>query len=114
MEVHMLEGLWTVEFRTNLGSFGYGVGVFVSNRILGGDSSYYYDGAVKIEGESVTGELKVINYSGQMPSVFGNLTNFSIKFSGTLPRGPEFAFSGYLKENPNMKITIKGRKRSDL
>jgi len=38
----MIEALWSVNFETSLGMYGFGVAVFETNRILGGDREKAY------------------------------------------------------------------------
>lgn len=44
----MIEALWSAEFTSNVGNFGAGVAVLETDRILGGDSQYYYVGNYQI------------------------------------------------------------------
>lgn len=104
-----LEGLWTVIFQSNFQTFGSGVAVFVKDRLLGGDTSYYYDGNVKIEGDRVEASVKVVRFNKAGIAIFGNLDAFNLKVSGNVSTS-EFALHGNMVEQPNMKITIKGKK----
>ena len=40
----MLEGLWTVEFRSSIGNTGYGTVTFDGRKARGGTAGYYYVG----------------------------------------------------------------------
>ena len=51
------EGLWTVFFQTNFQTIGSGVVVFVKNRMLGGDASYYYTADVMIEEKKIQADI---------------------------------------------------------
>lgn len=113
--LNKLQGLWTVEFVSNFGTLGYGVAVFVSNRILGGDNQYFYVGDVSVSAEnmSATADIKVTLFNKVFGSIFGDIDTFNLKVSGKIEE-PKIELKGYMIENPNLKITIKCSKRSDL
>jgi hypothetical protein len=105
-----LEGLWTVSFQSNFQTVGTGVVVFNHDRLLGGDSYYYYDGIISMQGENradVT--VKVVRFNKEGMAIFGNLDSFNLKVSGEIAV-PKMALHGHMVEQPNMKITIKGEK----
>jgi hypothetical protein len=109
-----LEGLWTVFFQSNFQTIGSGVAVFLhDDRILGGDTSYYYDGKVKIEGSRAEASIKVVRFNKTLMSIFGNLDSFTLKVSGDIA-APEMELHGNMVEQPNMKITIKGKKITNV
>ena len=103
------EGLWTVFFQTNFQTIGSGVVVFVKNRMLGGDASYYYTADVMIEEKKIQADIKVVRFNKAGMAIFGNLDLFNLKVAGDVT-GNEFALHGYMVEAPNMKITVKGKK----
>ncbi len=105
-----LEGLWKVFFQSNFQTIGSGVAVFLNDRILGGDSSYYYDGSVKIQGNKAEANINIVRFNkGGMPSIFGNLDSFSLMVSGDIG-ATDIELHGNMVQQPNMKITIKGKK----
>lgn len=108
-----VEGLWTVSFHSNFQTFGTGVAVFVQDRILGGDAAYYYDGNVKIQGNRAEASIKVVRFNKAGMAIFGNLDSFNLKVSGDIT-APEMELHGNMVEQPNMKITIKGKKISNI
>ncbi len=104
-----LEGLWTVSFQSNFQTFGTGIAVFKDDRLLGGDSFYYYDGQVIVEGNFVTVSIKIVRFNKEGMAIFGNLDSFNLKISGDItPASMEL--HGNMVEQPNMKITIKCKK----
>jgi hypothetical protein len=107
----MLEGLWTVDFISNLGEQGAGVIVFKGNQILGGDSAYLYSGSYTSGGNDVKGKIVVKHYAGIPYSIFGNLKEFEVIVSGKIQQ-PLMEVSGHLVGNPNMKITARCTKRT--
>ena len=109
----MLEALWSVEFVSTLGRSGGGVVVFETGRVFGGDGQYYYLGNYKVEGEIASGEAEITHYSGQPLSVFGPMEKFRIKVSGKL-QAPIMELTGYLVDNPSIKIVMRLTKRADL
>jgi hypothetical protein len=101
-----LEALWSVEFVSNLGSFGAGVIVLETERAFGGDSQYYYLGKFKVVHETLQAEITATHFFGQANSVFGNLKQFTVILSGKYAEHA-FELQGYLKENPNLKIGVR-------
>jgi hypothetical protein len=108
-----LDGLWTVSFLSNFQSFGTGVAVFVGGRILGGDSSYYYDGKVNIKDNTGEATIEVVRFNKAGIAIFGNLDSFNLKVSGNLLT-PDMELHGNMVEQPNMKITIKCKKITNI
>jgi hypothetical protein len=68
-----IEGLWTVSFQSNFQTFGTGVAVFMHDRILGGDSNYYYDGKVNLQGNMVEARIKVVRFNKERYGDFRQL-----------------------------------------
>lgn len=111
----MLEALWSVEFGSNVGSFGAGVAVFETGRVLGGDSTFMYVGNYKTDNGVVHAEIHVTKYNNlsNMQSIFGPLTSFNLNVSGKAdPK--EMVFIGSVIEQPQLKITIKAVRRVEL
>jgi hypothetical protein len=44
----MISGLFSAEYKSNLGGAGCGVAVFSGNAVHGGDASHYYRGKPRI------------------------------------------------------------------
>src|SRR5208282_1324808 len=57
--VLMVEGLWTVEFRSSTGNTGYGTVVFDGKKAMGGTAGYYYFGDYQVEGDTLNASLRV-------------------------------------------------------
>jgi len=108
----MNPSFWTVEFSTELSSGG-GVIIFLSGRILGGDATYYYNGTVLKEGETITCNIDVRAFREGPPSVFGQQQSMRITASGKY-KEPIMILDGHLITDPNKKITITCTKRFDL
>lgn len=106
-----LEGLWTVSFQSNFQTFGTGVVVFIEDkdRILGGDSHYYFDGNIKVLDNKAEANIKVVRFNKAGMAIFGDLDSFNLKVSGDIA-ATDIELHGNMVEQPNMKITIKGKK----
>ncbi len=111
----MLEALWSVEFGSNVGSFGAGVAVFETGRVLGGDSAFMYVGNYKTDNGVVYSDIRVTKYNNLsgMQSIFGPLTSFNLKVSGKAD-AREMVLTGSVVENPQLQITIKAARRVEL
>ncbi len=106
-----LEGLWTVYFR--LGFFGTGVAVFKGNRLLGGDSHYYYDGNFKLQDNRIDATIMVVRFNLTGVTVFGNLDLFNLNVSGDIT-GDEMQLQGKMLEQPDKKISINCKKMTSF
>ncbi len=98
----MLEGLWTIEFVSNLGTQGAGVVILESGRILGGDSSYYYRGTFEVKNKTVEAQMEGSHYSGEAHSIFGFRHKFKLKLSGK-PQVPLMKLKAHFVDNPLME-----------
>ena len=58
----MIEALWSVDFSTNLGMHGFGIAVFETKRILGGDSGMIYVGSYEV--------LSIVKYTSKNTLIF--------------------------------------------
>lgn len=104
-----LSGLWTVYFESNFQTVGTGVAVFTENRILGGDSYYYYNGKVNFEGNILKADLNVVRFNKAGTAIFGNIDSFNLKVSGEISAS-NIELKGHMVEQPAMKITIRCKK----
>lgn len=109
----MIEALWTVEFLSSGGNVGAGVAIFETNRVFGGDVSYYYLGDYQTKNDEITANIKVTHYFGPPSSIFGQLKEFTIHLSGKI-EVPVMTASGYLKEDPKLKIVVRCTRRANL
>jgi len=112
----MLGGFWAVDFilKPPIEMRGAGLVVFFKNqRILGGDSNYFYSGSYEIKDGVVEGEVEVKYLGTKASSLFGPVNRFRIKFSGKArPRNMEL--QGHVVEDPNRKFDILLNKRAEL
>ena len=112
----MIEGLWSISFSTvdqPQTDVGAGVVVFETQRIFGGDSSYFYIGNYSITKENqIKADVSVNHYYGQPLSIFGPLAKCTIIINGSITVD-EFHAQGYVKENPLLKLMVNFVKRAD-
>jgi T3SS negative regulator,GrlR len=108
----MLEGLWTVEFRSSIGNTGYGTVTFDGKKARGGTAGYYYLGDYQIEGNILNVSLHVRRFNAGLVSVFGPLEAFEVQLTGTVSE-PRMIMSGRMRDQPALKIAIVCTKRED-
>lgn len=107
-----MEGLWTIEFGSTTGDFGAGTVVFHDGKVQGGDSSYYYDGTFKMDGDSFTAQVDVRPFIFGGISVFGTIgKDISLSISGKLVDNKNAIAQGSLSVVPQHKLGIKLIKR---
>jgi T3SS negative regulator,GrlR len=107
-----MDGLWTVEFGTNAGSFGGGVAVFRDGTVLGGDGTYYYVGRYKFEGNTFKAEVKSAPFIEGAVSIFKTVgRELTLELAGTLTDESHAIANGYLRGMPSLKFGAKLTKR---
>lgn len=114
--INKTNGLWTVEFISNMARHGKGVLILYNRRLLGGDSAYYYSGTYDINGNKISGNLIVIRYEPTGISVFGDIGSFKLSFSGEW-HNLHFSAIASIPEMPqlaHLKIRIVGNKKEDF
>jgi len=109
----MLSGIYSIRFSSpTTQDSGTGTAVFIDDKVYGGDQSYYYKGPFQVEGESVTGQIRVVRHQpGE--SIFGPLHEFTLELSGRQTEGT-VDIQGKVVEQPNLAIRIQGNKVSEL
>ncbi len=108
----MLEGLWTVEFRSSMGNTGYGTVVFDGKTAMGGTAGYYYSGNYQVDGNVLNASLRVYRFSAGLASVFGPWEAFELQMLGTVNE-PEMTMSGRMVGQRALKMAIICTKRVD-
>jgi hypothetical protein len=108
-----IDGLWTVEFRTNVGDAGFGTIVLENGRVAGGDGGYYYLGSYALDGEKITAEVKIQQYNGVYASRSESPETATLKISGNV-QGTRMMVSGQVVENPELEIAIRGIQRESF
>jgi hypothetical protein len=107
------EGLWTVYVQSNFQTIGSGVAVVIRDRILGGDGFYYYDGNLKVQGNTAEATIRIVRFNQAGMGIFGNLDSYTLRVSGDVSASP-IELHGNMVEQPNMKITMKCQKITSL
>lgn len=110
----MIEGLWSVEFYANTGYVGAGVIVFETQRIFGGDSTYYYLGDYLIDNKTgnVHANVTVKHYFGPKNNVFGSVDNINLVVAG--PVEDPMIVVALVANDPNKNLTARLTKRAEL
>lgn len=106
----MIEGLWTIEFVSDLGLAGKGVIVIKENQLLGGDAGYYYVGKYSLEGSEMTGEIDVIRFSESGVSVFGNVPQFTLHLIAEVTKD-RLSGTATFKGQPTLAMKFKAEKK---
>ena len=109
----MVDGLWTVEFISSLNRIGKGVIVFNNNRLLGGDSGYYYSGNFTVENDIITGTANITRFDVNSISVFGDIGQLSLSFEGSVS-GSSINGWASRRDNPMMRIRIVCNKKEEI
>ena len=111
----MIEALWSVEFSTNLGMYGFGVAVFETKRILGGDSGMTYVGSYEVDhNNTIHCKIHVQKYADipDMNSSLG-LDDFNLEVTGKVTH-EEMNLSGHVVEDTSRQINIHAIRRAEL
>ena len=109
----MVEGLWTLEFRSSIGNTGYGTVTLSEGRATGGTAGYFYMGRYRVEGDVLSASLKVRRFNEQNISVFGPLIEFELRLSGTVAE-PRMILAGRVVSHPDLKIVVVCTKCEDI
>ena len=111
----MIEAMYGVEFESDYES-GYGVAVFETGRIFGGDSSFVFIGTYRIDGARLIANLSVTNDREVLPSIVG-LNNFRLVGEADIGKDAnhkEFILHATVVGNPSVRITVKLTRRAEL
>jgi nucleoside-triphosphatase THEP1 len=109
----MIEGLWTVEFRSSMARLGFGTIIFDRNRVVGGDDGYYYIGTYEVDGDTIKGVAKIKKYNAAAVSIFGPLEIFDVEISGPV-NDTMMTLTGSVVKHPEMRLSVICTKRENL
>jgi hypothetical protein len=109
----MLEALWSVQFITSDATVGGGVVVFETQRVFGGDSSFFYLGDYTLDRHQIEVRVKVRRHTPGPQSVFGPLDEFELMLSGEIAEG-EFDLVGELVGDPSRQIVVRLTRQANL
>lgn len=113
-----IEALYVVEFgdvAPGGGSYrNGGVAVLETNRIFGGDSSYYYIGRYTIKDNHFEAKARIVKYNQNLPNVFGdNSPSFNINIQGQVNNG---VLQGMMErlDKPGVRLPLRLTWKEDL
>lgn len=107
----MQNGIYHVRFSSSVGGAGEGLAVVKDGAVNGGDAGYLYLGQLMAAGQALSGQLQVQRWNPNTISVFGPLGNFALDLAGEVSAANDgFTVSGGIAGQPNLKITIMGRR----
>lgn len=107
-----VQGLWTVDFQITGGGRFSGVVVLQGNKVLGGDSQYYYTGAYKESGDDIQAEINCAHYAGAVSTAFGtNESSYSLRMEGKRS-GDVVTGEIWRPERPNQKLSVRLMRRA--
>jgi hypothetical protein len=105
MGAKMIEALWAVVFSSQVGTLATGVAVFESQRIFGGDGTFFYPGDYAVSGTTISGKVEVTHYSGRPMSVLGPTQKLTLEFEGQIA-GNTIRGDGVTLGEPQQRLTI--------
>ena len=109
----MIEGLWSVFFiDVNNDMYGGGIVVFETERIFGGDTSFYYIGDYTVDRSNLKANVIAKRHNDALPGMFGNDENF-LEIVGSL-KNSEITAVAMDKNNKSNKLQIKLIKVAEL
>lgn len=116
----VIQGLWTIEFGSNVGVYGSGVIVMRNGKIKGGDASYYYDGSYEEqspaspEASKFKAKIAVRPFLPGAMSVFKTYgEDFTLDLEGTLMDENNIVAVGRPEEIPGMDVGMRLIRRSE-
>jgi hypothetical protein len=108
----MIDGLWTIEFVSPIGS-GTGVVVLTDKRLLGGDEGYYYSGEYAVDDHHISGKAEIVRFDKNCLSVFGDMDSFTLDLDGEVS-GDSIEGVAHLSGQPDLRAQIRCRKKTEL
>jgi hypothetical protein len=107
-----IEGVYTLEFASNLGFRGSGLVTLQDGHFRGNNASFEWTGSYELKGSTLHAEIKVQQFSGGV-SIFGVLAEFNLVVSGEFePR--KMTLTGHRTEDPSDKVVVLMVRKSRL
>lgn len=112
-----IEALYVVEFADILAPGKMrngGVAVLETNRVLGGDSGYYYVGNYTIKDGQIDANVRIVKHNAVWANVFGDASqSFNVKMQGTVSNG---VMNGHMErlDRPGMRLPVRLTWKEDL
>jgi len=113
MNMKILDGTYKVEFTSSLGWFGAGVVSLEDGRVVGGDTSFRYEGTLSSISGVVTADIAVARHSGFQQSIFGDLDRFDLDLRGQVANGLGL-LTGFVRGAPALRIKLRLEKQEAL
>jgi hypothetical protein len=115
-----MQGLWTIEFGSNVGVYGSGVIVMRDGKIQGGDASYYYDGSYEVPNPTAPYPKKLKAKIAAKPFLPGAISvfktfgeDFTLDLDGTLKDENNAIAIGKPEGIPGMNMRIRMIRRPE-
>jgi hypothetical protein len=115
-----IEAFWCISFHNGLQGpaldAGFGVVIFESGRVFGGDSNFYYNGGYQIEHGALSAKVRVKRFAHGMPSIMG-LDDFVliVEKVGTGDfNSNEFMIIGHVDGVPQTKVYVGFKRIENL
>ena len=109
----MSQGIFHVNFRSNLADSGEGLVVIKDGSVNGGDANFLYRGNVPSQSGQVTTQLSVNKWRAGNQSVV-NIDNFTLDVQGNVNyENGTLQLDGHVVGAPDRTISISGRKVAD-
>lgn len=105
----MIQGIYTVTFQSNQHDSGAGIVVFKDGKINGGDHGYVYTGQLIGEENNLEAELTIQQWNKSVPSVFGELGEFTLELDVKKNPTNDFIARGHVRSMPDAEIIIHGK-----
>jgi len=111
-----LNGIYAAVFIANQDAVGAGVIVIDGGRLHGGDTSFFYRGKYRLDGQNekkITANVEVEKHSPYLESVYGQLDSYRLTLTGIIqPTG--FTLSGQVAGQSELTMDIQLRRVSNL
>ena len=111
----MSQGVFTVEFDSNIPDFGDGLVFIKDGSVNGCDPHFLYQGAIPRESGPFKSQITVQQWRAGNTHVFGGTGSYILETNGTIDyeRG-EFILHGHKQDEPGLKLTAKGTRLTDV
>ncbi|MGA5585617.1 GrlR family regulatory protein [Pseudomonas siliginis] len=109
----MSNGIFAVEFRSNLPDNGTGVIVIKDGSVNGGDENFLYRGHVPTTSGRFSGQFQVSKWKDGTTSVTG-FDNYTLEATGEINyESGEVSLNGSVAGHPGSRLELTGRKIAD-
>lgn len=103
----MRNGVYTVDFKSQIGWSGLGIAVLHNGHIRGGDDEFFYVGTYISKDGAFEAVIDVHRHRGQTESIFGELEAFRLSLTGN-QMGSSFVALGSLASELGLTMSAQG------